>query len=559
MQQIRFDFLGGVSGGNSRNGGANANTAETGDAFAQVLDRQLTGRSDPGSNRRAADPRDRADAGDRTETPRPQIAKRRDSKATVSVPAHSKPQSSAKPAAKQPEKPAAEKEACGKPAKPQSDETDQATAAASDTQTGTEGTGSTGTTEAEDNPDASGNGNQQQPNDGSQQPADDGTAQSETAAASAELSLPALLAIPLPLQTITADADATVEATVEATVAAGGKAAAALQAALAARLAGSIDLSAAASGKAPARTPAQVATGGLKFGAIVNANVADVQKPGADAIAALQDTAEELAGTADPLAALAADADGKRKDPGSTGSKAQDKAAATAKPDLNAKAPASIVQPMPRAAAVTWSGTTNIRNELAESMAVQADAGFATDDAEFSNWSQVLGSGTGSTGSSAAARQSAFMTQLRQNLQILPAHEQIAVQIKNAMQNGNNRVTVALHPAELGRVEVKLDIDKDKNVTATVVVDRPGTLDLLRNDAKALERALQDAGLQTGNGSLSFNLRDSSGQNGGAAQNGTGTGGGSGSGTGAGGPEARTEAARSGVVATADGYVDLKT
>jgi flagellar hook-length control protein FliK len=157
--------------------------------------------------------------------------------------------------------------------------------------------------------------------------------------------------------------------------------------------------------------------------------------------------------------------------------------------------------------------------------------------------------------SNIAAKQSAFMAQLKANLQNLPPHEQIAVQIKDAMQNGNSRLTVALHPVELGRVEVKLDIDKDKNVTATIVVDRPATLDLLRNDAKALERALQDAGLQTDSGSLSFNLRD--GQDGGA-RNGAGTGSGSSRGTGSGGSEVKAEV-RADVVKTADGYVDLET
>jgi hypothetical protein len=82
-------------------------------------------------------------------------------------------------------------------------------------------------------------------------------------------------------------------------------------------------------------------------------------------------------------------------------------------------------------------------------------------------------------------------------------------------------------------------------------------LDLLRNDAKALERALQDAGLQTGNGSLSFNLRDSNGQDGGA-QNGSGTGKGSGRGTAGSGSEVKAEV-RADVVKTADGYVDLET
>jgi flagellar hook-length control protein FliK len=351
--------------------------------------------------------------------------------------------------------------------------------------------------------------------------------------------------VPLPLQTLTADADASLDAT-----------ASALQAQLAASLAGSIDLSAAVNGKVPAQNT------GLKFGTILNVGVMDPQKAGTD-VAALQDAADQLAKAADPLAQLAPDADGKVRDPASTAAgpkardAAQDKAAATVIPEVNAKTAASIVQPMAHTAAVTWSGTTNIRNELAESMSVQAGASFATDDAEFSNWSQVLGSGAAGLGGGLTARQTAFMTQLRQNLQNLPAHEQIAVQIKNAMQNGNSRLTVALHPVELGRVEVKLDIDKDKNVTATIVVDRPATLDMLRNDAKALERALQDAGLQTGSGSLSFNLRDSNGQNGSPTQNDTGTGG-SGSGTGTGGSEAKAEV-RTDVISTADGYVDLET
>jgi len=39
-----------------------------------------------------------------------------------------------------------------------------------------------------------------------------------------------------------------------------------------------------------------------------------------------------------------------------------------------------------------------------------------------------------------------------------------------------------------------------------VSADRPDTLQLLQRDARGLEQALQDAGLQMGQGSLSFNL-----------------------------------------------------
>lgn len=556
MQQIRFDFLGGVNGGNSRTNGNSTNTAQTGDAFAQILDRQLTRRADGDTGRRAADPRARSDASDRADGKLPQVLKRRDAKDKASATASRNSETTnAKPApkAKQPEKTTAESETCGKPVtKPQPDETDETTEAAAGTQAATEGNGSSGTTEADEQPDTSEDTNQQQSED-SQQQASDGTDQGETAAASADLGLLAMLAVPLPLQAITTDASG--EAT---SVPDGGNVTASLPAGLAASLAGSIDLTGAANGKASAQT----AAGGLKFGAILNAGIANPQEGGADPLAALQDAAEELAKAADPLAQPAPDANGKSKDSASPGTKArdaaQDKAAPAVNLEPNAKAAASIIQPTARASAVTWSGTTNVRNELAESMAVQAGAAFASEDTEFSNWSQVLGSSASSLGGSLSARQTAFMTQMRQNLQNLPVQEQIAVQIKGAMQNGNSRLTVALHPVELGRVEVKLDIDKDKNVTATIVVDRPATLDLLRNDAKALERALQDAGLQTGSGSLSFNLRDSNGQNGGTAQNGTGTGG-SGSGTGAGGSDVRAETARPDVVATADGYVDLET
>jgi hypothetical protein len=553
MQQIRFDFLASVNGGNNRSSTANANASEqSGDAFARILDKQMTRRDETDTKNRSADPRSnrRSDASDRADNPRHQVAKRRDAKTAAST-THERPEAKTAPKPKQSEKVASHSAGCTRPA---ADETDQtAEAAATGAQTTTETSGGAATTETDGQPDMSGDQGQQQASDGSQQQSGDGADQSEAGAANADLSLLGMLAVPLPLQTLTADAGVTVDAATTTD----GNAATALQAALAAQIAGSIDLSAAANGKAQGQT--QTATAGLKFGAILNAGGPDAQKAAENAVAALQDAAGELS-KADPLAPLTPDANGKSKDSSATpGAKAreavQDKAAAIVMPDPNAKTATSIVQPMARGAGVIWSGTSSVRNELAESMAVQASGSFGVDDAEFSNWSQVLGSGATALSGNIAAKQSAFMAQLKANLQNLPPHEQIAVQIKDAMQNGNSRLTVALHPVELGRVEVKLDIDKDKNVTATIVVDRPATLDLLRNDAKALERALQDAGLQTDSGSLSFNLRD--GQNGGA-RNGAGTGSGSSRGTGSGGSEVKAEV-RADVVKTADGYVDLET
>ena len=52
------------------------------------------------------------------------------------------------------------------------------------------------------------------------------------------------------------------------------------------------------------------------------------------------------------------------------------------------------------------------------------------------------------------------------------------------------------------------------NVTSRLLVERADTLDLLRRDFSALERALNDAGLKTGDNSLQFAMRDQGFSNG---------------------------------------------
>lgn len=105
-----------------------------------------------------------------------------------------------------------------------------------------------------------------------------------------------------------------------------------------------------------------------------------------------------------------------------------------------------------------------------------------------------------------AARRPDFIANLRQHLQNLPAHEQMALGIQRSARDGGGRITLQLSPTELGRIHLKLDIDEEKNVRASVSVERPATLELLQRDTKALERALQDAGLKMDQNDLSFSL-----------------------------------------------------
>jgi flagellar hook-length control protein FliK len=72
---------------------------------------------------------------------------------------------------------------------------------------------------------------------------------------------------------------------------------------------------------------------------------------------------------------------------------------------------------------------------------------------------------------------------------------------------GVNRFEIRLDPPELGRVEVRIEIDGDA-VKAQLVVDRVETLALLQRDAKTLERAFEQAGLKTSENGIDLALRD---------------------------------------------------
>jgi hypothetical protein len=76
---------------------------------------------------------------------------------------------------------------------------------------------------------------------------------------------------------------------------------------------------------------------------------------------------------------------------------------------------------------------------------------------------------------------------------------------------GDHQFDIRLDPPELGRIEVRLKVDKQGQVSSHLIADRPETLALLRRDGDGLERALQDAGLKTTGDGPQFSLRDQSG------------------------------------------------
>lgn len=83
----------------------------------------------------------------------------------------------------------------------------------------------------------------------------------------------------------------------------------------------------------------------------------------------------------------------------------------------------------------------------------------------------------------------------------------IAFEITRQFHAGNNRFQIRLDPPELGRIDVRMDVDAQGAVHARLAVDRAETLDMLQRDARALERALQQAGLDSNKTNLEFSLR----------------------------------------------------
>jgi hypothetical protein len=127
----------------------------------------------------------------------------------------------------------------------------------------------------------------------------------------------------------------------------------------------------------------------------------------------------------------------------------------------------------------------------------------------------LAGGGAQSTPQGTAAQQASSTQATAQPRFTVPQQavvDQVSVQITKAIKDGVDRINIQLRPEHMGRVDVRLEVNADGRVQASVTADNKGTLDMLQRDSRELERALQQAGLQTDTGSLNFSLRGQSGQ-----------------------------------------------
>lgn len=88
-----------------------------------------------------------------------------------------------------------------------------------------------------------------------------------------------------------------------------------------------------------------------------------------------------------------------------------------------------------------------------------------------------------------------------------PATSMVAAHVSKAAQSGEaGKITLNLDPPELGRVEIRLQFGAEKTVKASLIVEKPETLLMLQRDMSALEKALQDAGLDTSGDSINYEM-----------------------------------------------------
>lgn len=125
------------------------------------------------------------------------------------------------------------------------------------------------------------------------------------------------------------------------------------------------------------------------------------------------------------------------------------------------------------------------------------------------DWSQTAAGTISNTHISAPAQMTSLITQAQQASQPHPATQVVAASLIRAGQTGEDQnLRLKLDPPELGRIEVHMHFTKDKTMKAHMVIEKPETMLMLQRDAQALERALQEAGMDMGGSSLSFELAD---------------------------------------------------
>lgn len=118
-----------------------------------------------------------------------------------------------------------------------------------------------------------------------------------------------------------------------------------------------------------------------------------------------------------------------------------------------------------------------------------------------------LSEGTSAQTQAPASTRETVVSQLSRTT--VEATAQIAAQILRRLEGRSTRFEMALTPDDLGRVDVKLDIDSEGRLNARLAFDNPVAATDLRGRADELRRQLEDAGFHLADDAFEFADRDS--------------------------------------------------
>jgi len=181
---------------------------------------------------------------------------------------------------------------------------------------------------------------------------------------------------------------------------------------------------------------------------------------------------------------------------GKTGEEPRAAAASATAPAAATAAPAVLSSPAP--------GAADLLAAAAAARDAAAGAGEAAEPTP-----DLLPPGEGAstqTQAPAAARETGLSQLSRATIE---ATAQIAAQILRRLEGRSTRFEMALTPDELGRVDVKLDIDSEGRLNARLAFDNPAAATDLRGRADELRRQLEDAGFHLAADAFEFAERDS--------------------------------------------------
>ncbi len=84
----------------------------------------------------------------------------------------------------------------------------------------------------------------------------------------------------------------------------------------------------------------------------------------------------------------------------------------------------------------------------------------------------------------------------------------VADTVASHVRAGTSHFAIKLDPAELGSIDVRVEVKSSGEVRAHLIVERSDTLDMMLRDQKTLERSLAQSGLDVGSSGLQFSLKD---------------------------------------------------